>query len=144
MRSWWKVSKCSWANRRQTYLTQTYKNLFPDMTSASILAVTTLRSSFSIYIFFVYNKIFFHIACFVNSSPEVTFQIVLVFFLFDIYIYLQGFLVYTYTSVNAGMCSTCVLLSILVYCGWTEWFRLWDDEGGGRARIWESSTFVSV
>jgi hypothetical protein len=29
MRSWWKVSKCGWANRRQASLTQVYKNLFP-------------------------------------------------------------------------------------------------------------------
>jgi hypothetical protein len=40
--------------------------------------VTMLRSSLSMYIFFVYNT-FFLIACFVNISPEVTFQIVLVF-----------------------------------------------------------------
>jgi hypothetical protein len=36
--SWWKVWKCSWAYRQQAY-----KNLFPDMTSASIPAVTTLK-----------------------------------------------------------------------------------------------------
>jgi hypothetical protein len=32
IRSWWKVSKCGWAHRRQTSLTQTYKNLFLDKT----------------------------------------------------------------------------------------------------------------
>jgi hypothetical protein len=40
-------------------LTQAYKNLFPDMTSASIPAVTTLRSSSSVYAYFVYKKSFF-------------------------------------------------------------------------------------
>jgi hypothetical protein len=39
--------------------------------------MTTLRSSWSMHIFFVCNKIFSPVACFVNS-PEVTFQIVLV------------------------------------------------------------------
>jgi hypothetical protein len=39
--------------------------------------VTTLRSSVRMYVFFVYNN-FFLIACFINSSPEVTFQIALV------------------------------------------------------------------
>jgi hypothetical protein len=41
-------------------LTHAYKNLFPD-TSASIPAVNTLRSSLSMYVFFVYtsNNIFF-------------------------------------------------------------------------------------
>jgi hypothetical protein len=62
-RSWWKVSKCGWAHRRQTSLTQTYKNLCLDMTGASIPAVTTVRSSLSMYIFFVYNTFFFLIAC---------------------------------------------------------------------------------
>jgi hypothetical protein len=50
MRSWGKVSKRGWAHRRQTSLTQAYKNLFPDMTSASIPAVSTLTSSISIYV----------------------------------------------------------------------------------------------
>jgi hypothetical protein len=54
---------------------QAYKNLFPD-TSVSILAVTTLRSSLSMYIF-VYNN-FFLISCFFNSSSVVTFRITLV------------------------------------------------------------------
>jgi hypothetical protein len=57
-------------------LTQAHKNLFPDMTSTSILAVTTLRSSLSMYVF-LYT--FFLIACSANSSPEITFQIALVF-----------------------------------------------------------------
>jgi hypothetical protein len=39
--SWWKLSKRVWAHRRQTCLLQAYRNLFPDMTSASIPAVTT-------------------------------------------------------------------------------------------------------
>jgi hypothetical protein len=44
------------------------------MTSASVAVVTMSRSSLSIYIFFVHNN-FFLIACFVNSSLEVTFRI---------------------------------------------------------------------
>jgi hypothetical protein len=47
MRNWWKMSKRGRAHRRQTSLTQAYKNLFPDMTTASIPAMTTLRSSLS-------------------------------------------------------------------------------------------------
>jgi hypothetical protein len=74
MRSWWKVLKRDWAYRRQTSLTHAYKNLFPDI-NASISAVTTLRSCLStMCVFFVHNKTFFLIACFVNSSPEVTFE----------------------------------------------------------------------
>jgi hypothetical protein len=52
MRSWWKGSKCGWTHRRQTSLTQAYTSLFLNMTSASILAVTTLRSVLSMYVFF--------------------------------------------------------------------------------------------
>jgi hypothetical protein len=48
----------SWAHRRLTSLTQAYKNLFHDRTSASIKALTTLRSSFSLYLFFVCNHLF--------------------------------------------------------------------------------------
>jgi hypothetical protein len=54
--------------------TQAHKNLFPNMTSASIPAVTSLRS---MYIFFVY--IIFFITCLVNSSLEVTFRVALVY-----------------------------------------------------------------
>jgi hypothetical protein len=50
------------------------------MTSASILAVTTLRSSLSIYVFFVYSKISFPNACFLTSSLEFTFRIALIDF----------------------------------------------------------------
>jgi hypothetical protein len=64
----------SWAHRRQTSLTWTYKNLLPDKTSASILAVTMLRSNLSMYVFFVYNN-FFLIACFVDNSLDLTFWI---------------------------------------------------------------------
>jgi hypothetical protein len=49
------------------------QNLFPDMASASVLAVTTLRSSFKSVCIFLYIIIFFLIVCFVNTSPEVTF-----------------------------------------------------------------------
>jgi hypothetical protein len=54
------------------------QHLFPDTTNASFPTVTTLRSSLSVYLVFVYNTIFYLIACFVKSSPEVTFRIVLV------------------------------------------------------------------
>jgi hypothetical protein len=60
------------------FLTQAYKNLFPDTTTASILVVTTLRSSLSMYVFFVYNNYFPLPACFVDSSLEVTFRKALV------------------------------------------------------------------
>jgi hypothetical protein len=60
MRSWWKVLKCGWAYRQQTSLTRIYEILYLD-TSASISAVTMLRSSLSMNAFFVFNKIsFFH------------------------------------------------------------------------------------
>jgi hypothetical protein len=45
------------------------------MTSASIPVVTTLRSSLSMYVFYVWNKTVLLFACFVNSSLEVTFRI---------------------------------------------------------------------
>jgi hypothetical protein len=48
--SWWKMSKHGWAHRQQAFLTQAYKNTFPN-TSASIPVMTTLRSSLSMYIF---------------------------------------------------------------------------------------------
>jgi hypothetical protein len=73
--SWWKVSKHGWAHRRQTSLTHAYRNLFP-YTSDSIPVVTMFRSSLSMYVF-LYIIIFFLIACFVNSSAEVTFRIAL-------------------------------------------------------------------
>jgi hypothetical protein len=43
------LSKRGWAYRRQPFMTQAYKNLFPD-TSASVPAVTLLRSSLSVYV----------------------------------------------------------------------------------------------
>jgi transposase len=49
MSSRWKVSKHGWAHRQQTSLTQAYKILLPD-TSVSIPAVSTLRSSLSMYV----------------------------------------------------------------------------------------------
>jgi hypothetical protein len=58
MRSWWKVSKHGWAHRWQTSMTQTYKNLFPDTTSASILMVTILRSSLSMYFLYTITLFF--------------------------------------------------------------------------------------
>jgi hypothetical protein len=56
-------TNCGWAHRWQPSLTQAYRNLFPDMTSASILVVTTLRRSLCMYVCmyvcFVYNHFFF-------------------------------------------------------------------------------------
>jgi transposase len=49
MRSWLKVSKRGSVHRQQISLTEAY--ILPTMTSASILAVTTLRSRLSICIF---------------------------------------------------------------------------------------------
>jgi hypothetical protein len=72
------VSKRGSAQWQQTPLTQAYRNLLPDMTGASIQAVTMLRSSLSMYLFLVYNKLFFLVTSFFNSSPEPTFRIVLV------------------------------------------------------------------
>jgi hypothetical protein len=65
-----------------TSSTQGYKNVFPNMTGSSILAITTLWSSSSMYILYIY--IFFLIACFINSSLEVIFHISLVFHTFCI------------------------------------------------------------
>jgi hypothetical protein len=53
---------------------QAYENLFPDTASASAPTVTMFRSSLSMYVFFVHNKFCFLVACFVNSSPEDTFE----------------------------------------------------------------------
>jgi membrane-bound acyltransferase YfiQ involved in biofilm formation len=44
-------------------LTQAYKNLFPDTTSASVPAVTRFISSLSMYVFFVYNTFFLTACC---------------------------------------------------------------------------------
>jgi hypothetical protein len=43
------------------------QNLFPDTTNASIPAVTTLRSSLSVYVFFVYNKNFLSLLVLLTS-----------------------------------------------------------------------------
>jgi hypothetical protein len=40
-------------------MTHERRSLFPDTTSASIPAVIALRSSLSMYVFFVYNNFFF-------------------------------------------------------------------------------------
>jgi transposase len=53
MRSRLKVSKSGWADRRKTFLT--YKNVFPDTKCASIPEATTLRSSLSMYVFFLHK-----------------------------------------------------------------------------------------
>jgi hypothetical protein len=54
------------------------RNLLADTISPSIPAVTTLRSSLRMYVF-LYIINCFLIICFVDSSPEVTFRITLVF-----------------------------------------------------------------
>jgi hypothetical protein len=72
------VLKHGRAHRWQTCLTQTCKNLHPNMTGASILPLTTLRSSLSIYIFLAYNNIIFFLFL-VNGSPEVTFGIAFIY-----------------------------------------------------------------
>jgi hypothetical protein len=47
------------------------------MKSVSVPAVAVLRSSLSMYVCFVYSTIFSH--CFVNSSPDVSFQTPLIY-----------------------------------------------------------------
>jgi hypothetical protein len=68
--------KCCWGHRQLTYLTQAYKNLFPDMTGAAVLAVTMLSSSLSMYVSCI--EYFFLIACLVKSLLQVTFWISLI------------------------------------------------------------------
>jgi hypothetical protein len=48
--------KQGWVQRLQTSLVQAYKNLFPDMTRASVAAVTVLRINLSTYALFMYKK----------------------------------------------------------------------------------------
>jgi hypothetical protein len=57
-------------HNRQTSLKQTYKSVFPNTIVTSIRAVTTMRSSLSMYvrIFYIYNKFFFFISCFDNTA----------------------------------------------------------------------------
>jgi hypothetical protein len=68
MRSWLKVSKRGWAHRQQTSLTQAHKVLFPHKTSASIPVMTMLRSSLSMYAFFVYK--FFMLSLFASFTAH--------------------------------------------------------------------------
>jgi hypothetical protein len=68
MRSWWMCQIMAELTGIQT---------LPDTKSASILTVTPLRSSLNMYD----NNIYFLIACFVNSSPEWAFWIVLIVWL---------------------------------------------------------------
>jgi hypothetical protein len=71
MRSWWKVSKHGCAHRQQMFSTQAYRNLCPNATSASIPAVTTLRSSLSMYIFYVYvENLFFSLLVFLTAHQR--------------------------------------------------------------------------
>jgi hypothetical protein len=62
----------------QTSLMRAYKNLFPDTTSVSILVVTTLRSSLSMYVFLVYDN-FFSLLVLLTARREVTFRIALLY-----------------------------------------------------------------
>jgi hypothetical protein len=77
--SWWEASKHCWAHKWQTSLKQAYKISFPDLKIVSIPIVTMLRSSLNMHVFFVYNKTFLLIVCFVNNSPEVTFWTALLY-----------------------------------------------------------------
>jgi hypothetical protein len=52
-------SFCNVSQYKRSLSSQAYKNLFHDMTGASVLVVNILRSRLSIYIFLVYNKMFF-------------------------------------------------------------------------------------
>jgi hypothetical protein len=70
----WRNTEHGWVHRRQKFLTQAYRNLLPDTKSASVPAVTTLRSTLSMYII-LYIITFFLISCLFNSSPEVIFRI---------------------------------------------------------------------
>jgi hypothetical protein len=69
------------------------KLIFPDTTSASIPAVTMLRSSLNMYTYFVYNT-FFLIACLINSISEVTFRIVFVFLVLSMQFEVLVFILY--------------------------------------------------
>jgi hypothetical protein len=68
MRSWWKVSKCGWAPRRHTFLAQVYKLIprYKCLNSAGGYGEKLLK------------YVFFPIAGFVYSLPEVTFRTILV------------------------------------------------------------------
>jgi transposase len=48
------------------------QNLFSDEKSASIQAITTLKSSLSVYVFLYIIKFVVLVTCFVNSSPDIT------------------------------------------------------------------------
>jgi hypothetical protein len=52
------VKELGFAHRQQISLSQASKNLFLHMISASIPALTMLRSSLSMYIFCIYNQFF--------------------------------------------------------------------------------------
>jgi hypothetical protein len=60
------------------------KSLFSDQKSASIQAVTTLKSSLSVYVFLYVIKFVFVIACFVNTSPDISLRIALVYLISSI------------------------------------------------------------
>jgi hypothetical protein len=74
--SWWRWQNVAELTGGRLRWTHAYKNLFRNTTGASILAVTMLRSSLSMYIFFVYNNFFLPLL--VNNSLEITFWIALV------------------------------------------------------------------
>jgi hypothetical protein len=63
------VSKLGWAFRRQTSLTKAYKNVFPD-TSPLIPALTILRSSLNMYVFFVGNKFVFSLLALLRAHHK--------------------------------------------------------------------------
>jgi hypothetical protein len=56
---WWKVSKHDWFHRWQTFWTQYTKTYSPDMTNATVLVVTALKISLSMYgCIFLYIRTF--------------------------------------------------------------------------------------
>jgi hypothetical protein len=115
-----------WAHRWQTSLIQAYKNLFPDMTNTSVTAVTTLRTSLSmyaLYVFFVYNNLFL-IACFVNSSQEVTFIIALVLLWLQLLLVQQGDIIYI--------------------CSISDWLLLRWIAGMGNGCSWATASFRRI
>lgn len=79
--SCWKIPECSWAHRQQISWAQAYGNLF-SYTSASILAVTRLRNSVSMYKFIVYSNFFFPMLTHQRSPSEYPSYFSLLFFSF--------------------------------------------------------------
>jgi hypothetical protein len=99
----------------QTFLTHEYKNVFPD-TSASIPAVTTLRSSLRMKILFVHKYKYFLVACFINSSLEI------------FYLNIGGWSPYWVHSALRPLLACCTCPGWL--WGWRSWWneRFWQGK----------------